>query len=843
MSTLRLILSCLLFAATAAAAVAQCQLAASAGDPVSMPRGRLRCSTLWDPDGAGPAPLALVVGGRFAVAAAECDVAMFDGTTWTPLDTPSSSFATALVVHNGDLVAAVGGQVYRRTGGAWVPLGIGGSGAQIEAMAVFNGEIVIGGSFSSMGGAVVHSIARWNGTAWSGLGSGMATAGVRALAVYTYQNQSALYVGGSFATAGGVATNNLAIWTGTTWAATAGCNAPVNALAVRLTAAVTTSYLIVGGEFSVAGGVPADKVARFSVSTNAWTNLGAMPSALPCTSLLVRSSISSYEVVAAQGNRTSLWSGSGWNYLGPAPGSAEFAPVQPALTIETVSWFGGRYVVGCDDVLSSFGGVWSFDGVAWQTMDGAGIPRPVLAVVPMDGDVVIGGAFDAISGVTVHGIARGSANAWQPLGGGVTGGTGAVEAIVRMPNGDLVAGGTFTVAGGGVANNIARWNGANWQPLGAGIGGAVHALAVMPNGDLIAGGWFSTAGGVVVRNVARWNGAAWSDVGGGCDAAVRALTVLTTGELVAGGEFVMAGAGQAAAHVARFNGVWLPMGNGVNGTVFALAATPNGGLIVGGAFSNSGGPEVDYIARWNGFAFLEVTSTGDPLPDVVRAIAVLPDGTLVVGGGSFAISLPIGTSFSNVVRLEDPYAAEPWESLPAGWGSGGLVFCLAVTPSGEVIAGGHLHRAASSVSANVIRLATTCPASAIAYGSGCVGSGGTNTLAAVTLPWDRTTLRTRATGMPPQGVVLTLFGFTQVAVPIAALLAEGGAGCDLLTTPDVLGVALPVAGVVDTAVYMAPSPSLIGVTFYQQLLPFQDFGSGPLVITATNGLALTGGSY
>jgi hypothetical protein len=47
----------------------------------------------WDPDGAGPQPEVLVVGGRFSVAgdAAVNGVAMWDGTAWHTMATSSGS--------------------------------------------------------------------------------------------------------------------------------------------------------------------------------------------------------------------------------------------------------------------------------------------------------------------------------------------------------------------------------------------------------------------------------------------------------------------------------------------------------------------------------------------------------------------------------------------------------------------------------------------------------------------------------------------------------------------------------------------------------------------------------
>ncbi|MBL9076742.1 MAG: hypothetical protein JNL08_04515 [Planctomycetes bacterium] len=845
-SSLRGFAAVLAAVALTAALPAQCSLVAEPGDPVSMPRGRVLCSANWDPDGGGPLPVALVMGGEFEVAAATSRVAMFDGSAWTTLGAPGTGATTALTVYNGDLVAAVGERVFRRTGGSWVQIGITHSGATIDALVVWNGELVAGGDFVSMNGAGTNDIARWNGTTWAALGTGIATGSVKALAVYTYLNQSALYVGGQFSAAGGVSTSNLAIWTGAAWAATPGCNGTVHALAVRLTAAVTTSYLILGGDFTVAGGVAVDKVARFSVATNSWTNLGAMPSAVPVTRLLVRSQVSSYEVAAAQGSFVSLWAGGAWNQLGTSLNGVQFLAGATPVTVQTVAYFGGRYVAGLTDasILHEIGGVWTFDGVAWQTVDGAGVPRPVLAVQPLDGDLAIGGDFRTISGVTVNGVARGSANAWAPLGGGVTGGTGAVRALARLPNGDLVAGGTFRLATGGVADHIARWNGTAWLPLGSGTNAAVSALLVLPNGDLVAGGEFTVAGGVPAARVARWTGTAWSEVGGGCNGAVQALCQRTDGTLVMGGSFTVAGVfGQPAERVAYFDGFsWRAYGDGVGGgDVLALAETPNGGLLVGGSFQWAGSGSVDHLAQWNGSSFTEVPYDGTPLDRPVHAIACLPDNTILVGTSRQLVSDPTSSVATSLLQLRP--TSDDWEAVLLGGSyAGDAVKALAVTADGAVIAGGYFDGAGSTITANVARLVSTCPAQAQAYGSGCTGTGGANVLAARTLPWERAWLRTIATGMPAQGVAVALFGFTPVSLPLVAVLPEALPGCNLLTTPDVMQLGLTVAGAFETSIYVAPFPSLVGVHFYHQVVPL-DVGSGSIVITATNGLDLVGGAY
>src|SRR5436190_6542462 len=68
-------------------------------------------------------------------------------------------------------------------------LGLGGSSitSQVNALAVYNGELYAGGNFDTAGTAAASYIAKWDGTSWSAVGGGLiATQGrnVKALAEY-----------------------------------------------------------------------------------------------------------------------------------------------------------------------------------------------------------------------------------------------------------------------------------------------------------------------------------------------------------------------------------------------------------------------------------------------------------------------------------------------------------------------------------------------------------------------------------------------------------------------------------------------------------------------------------
>src|SRR5690606_2671749 len=71
---------------------------------------------------------------------------------------------------------------------------------------------------------------------------------------------------------------------------------------------------------------------------------------------------------------------------------------------------------------------------------------------------------------------------------------------------ELLVGGEFDAATGVEAIRIASWDGVSWRPLGGGLGYApVHALAELPGGAIVAGGGFQTAGEHVSVASALWD--------------------------------------------------------------------------------------------------------------------------------------------------------------------------------------------------------------------------------------------------------------------------------------------------------------------------------------------------
>lgn len=194
----------------------------------------------------------------------------WNGTSWESLPYDFNGLVHDLVEYNGEWIATgtftnIDGVPCRRIsrfdGVAWQPLGSGlgqndSSSDHGNALAVYEGRLIVGGVFTRAGGITVSNLAVWDGGAWSALGPALShtSTGVRTLLA----RGSSLYVGGSFANAGGIPINNLARWDGVRWNSVGGGTPGV---VIRLNS--LGQSLIVSGSFVSIGGIPALGFARW----------------------------------------------------------------------------------------------------------------------------------------------------------------------------------------------------------------------------------------------------------------------------------------------------------------------------------------------------------------------------------------------------------------------------------------------------------------------------------------------------------------------------------------------------------------------------------------------------
>ncbi len=376
-------------------------------------------------------------------------------------------------------------------------------------------------------------------------------------------------------------------------------------------------------------------------------------------------------------NRIARWDGRSWHALGDGLNDLPHSIVVDGTDVYVGGKFTTAGAVGTN-------GIARWDGNAWSTVgNGTGVVDDYFGT-PEAGQIntmvlgtdklYIGGEFVSIDGVPANNVAQWDGNTWSALGQGIGrldweskfSAEGEVNALA-LDGATLYAGGDFVIAGDVTANAVARWDGNTWSALDGGVtridgngspeSGIVKALAVA-DGTLYTGGWFTKAGAIAANHVAAWHGTAWSALGVGVkpeqffsEPPVFALTVSDDG-LYVGGRFINAG-NQAIALLARWDGTnWSAVGEGVSNDgyhyVTSLTVAAAGGVYSGGAYRVIGNQRTDNIAHWSGTAWralgggLMRNEYGDS-PATPYAIVVDGAGR-VYAGGEFALAGGVRTN-------------------------------------------------------------------------------------------------------------------------------------------------------------------------------------------------------
>jgi len=238
--------------------------------------GAVRALVVHD-DGSGPA---LYAGGDFIAWGGNYSfrTAKWDGVEWQAVGYGLNSTVRTFAVHTASVNPSLylGGDFWHayyepmHSVANWDGSAFDSVGDEllqdVNALVVYDdggGEaLYAGGKFSDSGTQPLNRIARLDGDFWVPLGSGISGTSVRASTVFSTPAGDMLVVGGDFSQAGGVVANNIAQWDGVSWAPLgAGTDAPVNALAAYDDG--TGQSLYAGGEFESAGGESHSYIARW----------------------------------------------------------------------------------------------------------------------------------------------------------------------------------------------------------------------------------------------------------------------------------------------------------------------------------------------------------------------------------------------------------------------------------------------------------------------------------------------------------------------------------------------------------------------------------------------------
>ena len=144
-------------------------------------------------------------------------------------------------------------------------------------------------------------------------------------------------------------------------------------------------------------------------------------------------------------------------------------------------------------------------------------------------------------------------------------------------------------------------------------------------------------------------------------------------------------------------------GSGPDGPIRALALQPDGRLLVGGMFTTINGTNRNHIARLQSDGSLDATfNPGAGADNSVFALALQPDGRAILGG---SFTMFNGAPQFYIARLNASGFADG--SFQAGAGPNAAVFALALQSDGKILLGGDFTQVNNNT--NYVRLARLNP--------------------------------------------------------------------------------------------------------------------------------------
>jgi uncharacterized delta-60 repeat protein len=287
-----------------------------------------------------------------------------------------------------------------------------------------------------------------------------------------------------------------------------------------------------------------------------------------------------------------------------------------------------------------------------------------------------------------------------------------VSAIAIQPDGKILVGGLFTGLGGGTGttprNYIGRLNAdgtvdTTFNPGASGPSGAagvVYAIAVQPDGKIVVGGFFTGLGGgtgTTTRNrIGRLNadGTVDATFNPGANSSVYAIAIQPDGKILVGGDFTGLGGGTGTTPrncIGRLNAdgtVDATFNPGANSSVYAIAIQPDGKILVGGGFTGLGGGTGTTTRRFIGRLSADGSLDAAFNPganNVVYAVAIQPDGKTLVGGNFTGLGGGTGLTTRNRIGRLNPDGTVDTVFNP---GANNIVNGLALQTDGRILVSG-----------------------------------------------------------------------------------------------------------------------------------------------------------
>lgn len=317
-----------------------------------------------------------------------------------------------------------------------------------------------------------------------------------------------------------------------------------------------------------------------------------------------------------------------------------------------------------------------------------------------DGKLVVVGKFKGFDDVSRSGVVRLTAFGdidltYNPA----VGSDFSVSAVVPQPDGKIILGGAFFTYNGTPQRRIVRLNDDGGIDAtfnsGTGTDYGVVSVALQSDNKIIIGGGFSEYNGVARKSVARLNENGSLDTafnpGMGANNTINTVVVQPDGKILLGGIFTTFN-GEVVNRIVRLKAdgtidSTFNTGTGANRTVRAIALQPDGKIIIGGLFTTYNGVIRNHIARLNTDGSLD--QSFNPLTGTngnIYAVALQPDGKIVVGGLFTDVN---GVYSRCIARLNQDGATDATFNIGSGaTGDYPYVYSIVLQNDNKIIVGG-----------------------------------------------------------------------------------------------------------------------------------------------------------
>lgn len=548
-------------------------------------------ATRWDPDGDGPLPAWLVLGGRFTRAANvnSMSVVAWDGGQWqgfglglpptSPLPTPPQITQTRTVLgmgtFQGDLIV-IDGAIRRWNGSEWALINPDRNPSFLGTLATdlteHEGSLYIGGMSSFLGSnnqSVLRPLAaRVVGNNFERVGLALRTPQESARKFLS--RPEGLYAAGLFTSlTDDTVLNNIALWNGATWSSVGG---GVNAACDD--AAFINDQLYVVGTFTQAGGQPIRAVAHFD--------------------------------------------GTQWQQVGDG-----------SLTSATsIIEIGGQIYVSGQTATNL--GVYQLDGASWTWLQGGFLPT---RLTQDNGELIAMGrtstGLDQGVQFPAEDAIRLTADGWKALGApyDYVGGVGVVY------EDRLIA--ELGQRRDRLPNRFGEWDGTTWRPFDM---PADFFPRLSSTGDRLFG-FVRTSQNPVVERTYEYSGGswhAWDSTFAFNSGPVRSLPIEYAGEVFLYGNFSSIDDQPVQGFARAVGDAWVPVTLPLQSVSIVSATVHDGLLYLSGQFHDADGG-VAYLATFDGasLTLLPATPVGQLFSDGTTLFAARSERVVAWNGSTF----------------------------------------------------------------------------------------------------------------------------------------------------------------------------------------------------------------